>query len=410
MENIIFSFAGIPFFASRAFITMLVAIVLGCRQPELFLNFPTWSCNELLVQILCALALFEFLATKFPDLQEPLAKLDYFVKPGVSFFFSQVALQDIDLGVASHSESLTIQYAGLADLSILISLTVAALVWALTVARSSLLDFLIDLDEDDDLGIRRLFSWSEDAWAGFGMTLLIFFPIVALIIGGTAVVAIILLERLLAFRERRAMRPCIYCEERTNPAALACPSCHRPLPEPRQVGLLGQPRNALVQDPDQHRLQLAAKRRCMVCATRLPQRSLQQRCKSCNAEVFPSPEWMSAYLGYVDARLRQTLLICMVFSCFPLIGLLPGIIYYRLSLISSLRTYLPRSTSIWMRWKVRIINLVLISLQWVPLVGAVMLPLLCYFNYRTYRKALARRVDKAISQFEATQKPSPIYS
>ena len=84
----------------------------------------------------------------------------------------------------------------------------------------------------------------------------------------------------------------------------------------------------------------------------------------------------------------KTLGICFALSFIPVFGLIPGILYYRLSLISSLRIYVPLSTGCLMRWVIRIINLILLGIQWVPLLGSLTLPLMCLVNYQVYRKVL----------------------
>ena len=85
----------------------------------------------------------------------------------------------------------------------------------------------------------------------------------------------------------------------------------------------------------------------------------------------------------------------------PLLGLIPGIVYYRLSLLGGLRRYLPTGASIVTRWTVRLLNLVLIALQWIPFVGAAMLPLLCITNFALYRRALRRAGKRTLQPVTA---------
>ena len=90
-------------------------------------------------------------------------------------------------------------------------------------------------------------------------------------------------------------------------------------------------------------------------------------------------------------KLPRTLLISAAFGVIPVIGLIPGVIYYRLSLIASLRYYVPRSASMLSRWFARIVTFLMICLQPVPGVGAVTLPLMCLVNYWVYSATLRRQ-------------------
>lgn len=72
-----------------------------------------------------------------------------------------------------------------------------------------------------------------------------------------------------------------------------------------------------------------------------------------------------------------------------------GVIYYRLSLTSSLRRYLSRSTGFLNRWVVRFLNLFLLCLQPIPIFGAVTLPLMCLTNYAVNQSALRRQSSRA---------------
>ncbi len=60
-------------------------------------------------------------------------------------------------------------------------------------------------------------------------------------------------------------------------------------------------------------------------------------------------------------------------------------------MIGSLRGYVPRATGRLSRWLVRLVCLVLILLQPLPVVGALTLPLMCYANFAVYRAALQRQ-------------------
>jgi hypothetical protein len=81
------------------------------------------------------------------------------------------------------------------------------------------------------------------------------------------------------------------------------------------------------------------------------------------------------------------LLICGLWSLLPVVGLIPGLLYYRLSLAYGLTTYTSRSKNFAVRIQHRLLMILLLG-QWVPGLGTFSLPLVCFFNYRLSRKAL----------------------
>ncbi|MEE8524980.1 MAG: hypothetical protein V3T72_13680, partial [Thermoanaerobaculia bacterium] len=102
-----------------------------------------------------------------------------------------------------------------------------------------------------------------------------------------------------------------------------------------------------------HRLQLLTRKRCSSCGERLKERRLSQSCNACGTRPFTDSRDVEEYLASLRATLPKTLAILLVLSFIPVVGLIPGIIYYRLSLIASLRTYLPRSVGFAGKWLVR---------------------------------------------------------
>lgn len=119
---------------------------------------------------------------------------------------------------------------------------------------------------------------------------------------------------------------------------------------------------------------------------------MSQPCRACRRPAFLSAAEAEAYLEGLQGKLGKTLLVLTVCSFFPLIGLIPGILYYRITLISSLRSYLPLSVSFFSRWIVRVINLVLLCLQPIPGIGMLALPAMCLTSFYFYRMLLKRQI------------------
>lgn len=268
------------------------------------------------------------------------------------------------------------------------ALAMAGVTWFIGTLRAGVVDVLTDADDDDSIGVQGLMAWSEELWVAIGIVILVVLPLVALGLFALTVGSLFLIGKWFEQREKLSLIPCSRCGTSIHPSAPACPSCRQPPPQPRNVGWFGQALKTFATDPAAHRLNLLARKRCPVCATRLKGRTVQQPCEGCGTVTFADMAAINSYLRVLDKRLPQTLLICFVLGLVPVVGVIPGVVYYRLSLIASLRGYIPRATGCMTRWAVRAINLVLVCLQGIPLVGALMLPAMCLINYTLHRKVM----------------------
>ncbi|MEZ4837069.1 MAG: hypothetical protein R2873_34590 [Caldilineaceae bacterium] len=168
-------------------------------------------------------------------------------------------------------------------------------------------------------------------------------------------------------------------------------------------------------DTESHRTKLISLRRCPVCAS-LPSKGVQQTRSVCNAVTFGSQSDLDRYLTGVNKQLPVTLVVCFLLGLLPVLGLLPpGIIYYRFTLVSKVKRYMPRHIGFQAKRGVRILNGVLILLQPIPFVGAFLLMLMCYSNYVIYRGLLEREGRwvwrmSAVPPYAAMEQPRPVYT
>ena len=93
------------------------------------------------------------------------------------------------------------------------------------------------------------------------------------------------------------------------------------------------------------------------------------------------------YLDYIGVRLPRVGLACAVLSLIPIIGLVPGVIYYRMALVAPFRRYLPLGRRFLIKWFMRLVLFVLIAFQWVPLAGGLVVPLMALLSYTAYRSS-----------------------
>lgn len=262
--------------------------------------------------------------------------------------------------------------------------------WLLGRVRASLVELVNTVDEGNALGLQTVMRWVETSWVAAGVVLMVVLPLATLVLAGLAVAAMFAVRRYFEHRERQMLQPCAHCGQPVLPTAPACSRCRQPQAQVQQVGVFGQPTGVLAADMAAHRLALVGRRRCPACATRLPERAVRQACPACGTITFADTAAVNVYLRALAQRLPKTLLFCFLFGLVPVVGIVPGVIYYRLNLIASLKGYVPPAIGCVARWGIRLGTLVLLGLQWVPLLGSVMLPAMCLLNFVVYRKVIER--------------------
>lgn len=377
-----------PLFASRPFLAAF-GVAAFARWTE-WIHGPEWFTHDVTLWVLGILGALEILARKDVDIRNFLEEFDQVVKAAVAVMVNLVLLDPESLALL---ETMTASL--VPGFAWIWASVVGSLTWILAIFRKATLRVLEEIDEDDTLGIQGVISWLEDLGVAGGVVLVVILPLVALAVFGLTLLGLYLFRRAMERREERSKIPCSHCKQPTHPSAFSCPSCGGANPKPVQVGWFGEPRVQPVTDPAEHRIRLISRRRCPVCVTKLTQRTIRQACPACGTETFDSAAAVNDYLAALQARLPKTALICFGLGFIPVLGIIPGVIYYRLSLLSGLRAYVPRSTGCLARWGVRLLNLVLIALQWIPGFGAVMLPAMCASNFYIYRSVVAREGPKA---------------
>lgn len=276
---------------------------------------------------------------------------------------------------------------------------VTVAIWIISGIRAAIIALISLMDPGGHLGLLKLFSWGEGGWAITTTVVLIFLPLLALLLAGLTVLGLWLIRRYFELRERKMLIACHHCGGQMHPAALECPACRQANQQPRMVGWIGQPRPELVTDPAAHRLALIKYRRCPSCATRLKKRAVQQACPSCATVTFTDIAQVNSFLRVLDRQLPRTLLVSGLLGLVPVIGIVPAIIYYRLSLIASLQSYVPASIGCFTNWVLRIVALFLIGMQSIPGIGIFAIPALCLITYTVQRQIV---LGQATANIRAT--------
>jgi Double zinc ribbon len=390
---------SIGIFASRAFLPAFVTALLlrfGPHAPWLahtgliphIRGVPTWFTSDAALAILGVLAALEIVAARFPEARSVLDEVHDYLKTGMAVLTYMGILDATDRDAAEQ----LIRQAGLVDS--LPALAVGAGVYLAAKVRGAVLGPLSEADEDDDMGLQGLIRWVEDLWAGLGPAALILFPLLTVAAFGLAALILVVIERRLESRGERVKRPCVNCGQPIHASAPTCPHCHAPVKDPRDVGLLGQPKDRLA-DPRSLPYRLVAVKRCPVCANRLDRRAVKQTCEACGHRLMDDSRFARDYIVAIDRRVPMVLVVCFLLGLVPVLGVIPGVVYYRLSIVAPFRRYIPAGRGFLLRWVVRLAVLVLVAFQWVPVAGGLAVPSMAIINYLAYRGAYRKLAIEA---------------
>lgn len=398
------SLGVVPLFAFRAFGPLLATALVARFGAEwaaladvagirLLTDLPAWMTDDTTLLILAGMTALELILTKVPETRELLRYSDTQLKAIAAFLVCFYLVEGDPRELLEHvrQEGLSTGYAAGLSFAYTWSFGIGSLVWFAATLRRGMYALLDEVDAEDSLGLQRLLSWMEDGIGFFGVIVVVLLPPLGLLLAAATLLGFWVVRRTLEARERKQMVPCAVCQKPNHLSAVQCSRCRRTLPQPHPIGWFGVAKVGRVDDQDDHRLRLVAHKRCPSCATRLVEKRIEQHCPECGTAIFEDASALETYLMRLDARLPRTLLVCLGLSSVPLFGLIPGILYYRIGLISSLRHYVRGAAGLWTRWLVRMINLVLLMLQVVPIVGAFTLPLMCWLNFRVFAGAVRRQ-------------------
>ena len=274
-------------------------------------------------------------------------------------------------------------------LGVAIPVTTSFPTWILGRLRAALWIQLVEVDEENDLGLQSVLIWGEEIGVQLGALLVILFPILVLILVAITGGVLVLIRRTAKRAEERRRHPCGSCGASVCGCALFCPACGEEQPAPREIGFLGISRPVPVTDLDHHPYALVRARRCGRCASRFPRRDFRQECSECGFSPTEIPGFLPAYVAEVDRSLPRMLLWCAVFGIVPLLGTVAGYVTYRHVLVSPFRSHVPRLRGALIRFLLRIVHVILILIQATPLAGVILLPLMAFLDYLVWRRVFA---------------------
>jgi len=394
---------SVGFFSSRAFLPAFITALLlrvgphidALKDTKLFRNVtgnPSWFTSDGCLVVLGLLAALEIAATKSADARKLLEEFDHYLKPALAALTFIGIVSTADAKFVEHISLLAPSGAGIVDY--LFTLLIAGGTYVLAMSRSALLAVVSDADEDDDMGVQKLFSWAEDVWATAGVFFLLVYPLVMLLLIAVVAGLLMLARKYVGWREESSKIACVSCGHMVYPCAVACPKCATKVPAPVKIGFIGGSKRSPATDLASHELRLVEKRRCPVCATKLEERRPRQFCVACRHETMRDPHFAERYMAQVASRLPGVLGVTWLLSLIPVIGLIPGVISYRMALVAPFRRYVPFGRRFFLKWGIRVLFFFLILLQVVPVLGSFAVPVMALVSFLAYRSSYAGLLDE----------------
>lgn len=261
---------------------------------------------------------------------------------------------------------------------------------------------LLVFDPGGGLSLATLLGAAEVIFTIAAALLAVFFPRVSLGLAGVAVCAAVVASIMRRWWERSAEVDCEQCHAKVHACAFVCGGCGHLREAPRNALWTGRPGSAPLTSPEHQRMSLTAAGRCARCATPCPG-DILATCPRCHAPRL-SKEEAARVLRDIDLRLPVTLGVCAAMSVVPVLGLLVGGLYFRLSRNGALGRYASLKRRLGSRVVMLLATIGLALLQSVPVVGIVSLPALAALQYAMDRRA----VVSAIGKLPAAEPAAPL--
>lgn len=377
-------------FASRVFMPAFLTAALLRFGPQVPLigalglldttaSNPIWFTSDACLWVLLVLSLAELVGDKVPEVRDFTHSIDIYAKPVLAALTALGVVQATDAEFAGSA----LHHAGSASLIVVF---IAAGGTAVTAwLRQGLLGWIEGLDPDDSLHLRQFISYGEDVWMVVGALVLVVLPLLMALTLVAVGVVLALVRKTLHDQEQRGKQPCPICGVPAYRCAVACASCHGSLPQPRAVGVLGQPKDHAAADLAIHRAQLLGRLRCPSCAGRLRIGDVGQRCAACQQlpfELVPA----EGYLNYLDSQRNTALALVAALSLVPILGFVVASVYVQLVLIAPMRIHLPVGRRTLVKWGLRVARWLVFAVQWLPGPNAVVAVGFTFVQFRVYRR------------------------
>ncbi len=340
---LVWATGSIPLFASRTFLpAFMTAFMLKYPQLVPFIEASEnpapeiWLTKPLTILVLFALTIAEIWADKNPDIQQVMTEIEKYLKPAVyaivQFGFADPQTADVLGGMnwASFGINQIFALAGMVG------------VFFLTVFRQSIVNFLTEMDEDGDLGLKKLISYLEDSWVLFGFFLLMIAGFTQIIILGIILGWLYFIKKRGEQKRENQKVACSKCQTKIHPIAPYCKNCGTAQTELKKIGFVGQNTSKPVRNPKKHALNLLAYRRCSHCAEKLKANTKVQKCNACGTENLNATH-AKEFVQFLDKRFTILVILSVGLGFIPIIGMVLSVVLANILIISPYRKYTPRT-------------------------------------------------------------------
>ncbi|WP_373056561.1 DUF4126 domain-containing protein [Zunongwangia sp. H14] len=391
VAQIVAILGSIPLFSLRTFLpAFLTALFLS--YPEYFpgmgevnpLPDNAFLSKDWVLIVLGILSLLEIIGDKSTEVRNLVKGAETYLKP-LSFLLINLSLID----KASAGILKEVQWAAINPLWILLAIGVLAVYW-LANLRKNFIDFLEEIDEDDNLFIGKISSWAEDSLVLFGFFLLIWTGVFMVALYAAAIGIILLLKKRYNKKLEKQKVECSHCFAKNLPFAIKCFNCKNELPEIHKIGMLGQKKEALIKNQKEHRLDLLSHKRCSECGNKLKSNNIKQECEICGAASFDSPG-IKDYLKRQNKKFYKITGLSFFLGFIPVIGFVVSAVMANIYLFSPYRRYLPRGSSFFTKLFIKFITF-LFFIFGIAL-GFLAAPAYIFMRYYIWKKRFLAQVE-----------------
>ncbi|WP_282017706.1 hypothetical protein [Salegentibacter mishustinae] len=380
----------IPLFASRTFLPAFLTGIF-ITYPNIFPGMEgvaevsdgsmltrTWVLVSLGI-----LSILEILADKNSDIRSLMNNAVTYFKPASYLIVSLGLIDESSVQILNE-----VQLAGFDPMWILFAFGMLAVHW-LASLRRDFIEFLEDIDEDDNLFIGKIISWLEDSMVLFGFILLIWSGILMVILYTGLIAFLVYLRKKQEKKLEQQKIECSQCGERNMPFAVKCYKCGTKQSQVHQIGILGQRKSSLISNLEKHKINLISHRKCPNCGNKLKNREVFQKCECCQEELFKEPS-LKTFTKSIDKKFYKIAGISFLLGFIPIVGFVISAVMANIYLFSPYRKYMPKGGSFITKLFIKFLTLVFFIFG--IAFGFVAAPIYCIMRYYIWKGRFKSRI------------------
>jgi ribosomal protein L32 len=380
----------IPLFASRTFLPAFLAGIF-LTYPNVFPGMEgavpvpdgTMLTRTWMLVVLGVLSLLEILADKNRDIQSMMNNAVTYLKP-LSYMLVSLGLIDNSSMQILHE----VQWAGFDPMWILFTFGMLAVHW-LASLRRDFIEFLEDIDEDDNLFIGKIISWLEDSMVLFGFVLLIWSGILMVVIYAGLIALFVHIRKRQEKKLEQQKVECNQCGEKNVPFAVKCFKCGSPQAQVHSIGIFGQKKDSLITHIEKHQINLISHRKCPNCGNKLKSQKVFQSCDHCETQLFDSPS-LKTFTKSIDKKFYKIVGLSFLLGFIPIVGFIISAVLANIYLFSPYRKFIPKGSSFFTKLFIKFLTLLFFIFGVV--FGFIAAPAYCIMRYYIWKGKFKARV------------------